>query len=242
MRGWPESLEVVRHGESEGNVARDAAVAAGAEFIDVPTRDSDVGLTDLGRRQAEALGRSLAERPAQLQPTAVVVSTYRRAIDTASVALATAGLELPLLLDERLRDREFGVLDRLTGEGIIRRFPEEAERRRWLGKFAHRPPGGESWSDVAQRLRGVLGDVRADLAGERVLLVTHDVVVLLVRYILEGMTEEQVLTLQREGQVLNGGLTAFRYDEGTRAMRLHAFNSVMPPADVADVADVAVRG
>lgn len=227
MRGWPAALEVVRHGESVGNVARDHAEGAGLEVIDVATRDADVGLTALGHRQAEALGRSLRDRPRQEQPTVVLSSTYRRAADTAAVALRAAGLELPVLLDERLRDRDFGVLDRLTWLGISRQHPEEAERRRWLGKFAHRPAGGESWQDVAQRLRAVLGDLRSDLAGERVLMVTHDVVVLLVRYVVEGMTEQQVLELQRRERVLNGALTAFRYDEGTRALRLHAFNQAL---------------
>lgn len=231
MRGWPASLEVVRHGESEGNAARDAAVEAGVEVIETTVRDADVGLTRLGHRQAAALGQSLGARPPEGQPTVVVVSTYRRAVETASVALRAAGLDLPLLLDERLRDRDFGVLDRLTGLGIERRFPEEAARRRWVGKFGHRPPGGESWADVALRLRAVLSDLRSDLAGERVLMVTHDVVVLLVRYVVEGMSEADVLRLQREERIANAGLTAFRYDEGSREMRLHAFNTVAFPAD-----------
>jgi broad specificity phosphatase PhoE len=44
-------------------------------------------------------------------------------------------LDLPIRVDERLRDRELGVLDLLTMQGVKARFPQEAERRRWLGKF-----------------------------------------------------------------------------------------------------------
>lgn len=54
---WPDALWVVRHGESAGNVARDAAHAAGSHTIDMNLRDADVPLSALGERQADALGR-----------------------------------------------------------------------------------------------------------------------------------------------------------------------------------------
>ena len=44
--------------------------------------------------------------------------------------------------DERLREKEFGCLDRLTRAGITASFPEEARRRADVGKFYYRPPGG----------------------------------------------------------------------------------------------------
>lgn len=67
-----------------------------------------------------------------------------------------------------------------------RRFPEEDARRHLLGKMYYRPPGGESWADVAQRLRSVLGDLVRAEDGRRVLVVTHDATVMLLRYVLEG--------------------------------------------------------
>src|SRR4051794_3320262 len=45
---WPERLWIVRHGESAGNVARDAAQAAGLARIAVEGRDVDVPLSPLG--------------------------------------------------------------------------------------------------------------------------------------------------------------------------------------------------
>ena len=74
-------------------------------------------------------------------------------------------------LDERLRDRELGILDRLTSAGVEARFLEEGERRRWLGKFYYRPPGGESWADVVLRLRSLLADLDREHPGQEVLLV-----------------------------------------------------------------------
>ena len=90
---------------------------------------------------------------------AVWSSPYLRARQTAELAVHTGGWQTPVLLDERLRDRELGILDMLTSAGVEARLPQEAERRRWLGKFYYRPPGGESWADVVLRLRSLLADL-----------------------------------------------------------------------------------
>jgi probable phosphoglycerate mutase len=224
---WPASLWIVRHGESSGNVARDLAEAEQLESIDIAERDVDVPLSDLGREQSEALGRWTAEQPEDEQPTMLWTSPYVRARQTAEIVLKTAGLDLPVIADERLREREFGVLDRLTRLGITAQFPDESERRTRLGKFYHRPPGGESWSDVLLRVRSVLDDVRREAAGERVLLVAHQVVVLLVRYVVERMDEQQILAIDVAGDVANCSVTSYRY-RGGPLMELERYNEVAP--------------
>ena len=211
-RGWPEGLWVVRHGESAGNVARDLAEEQMLERIDIAQRDTDVPLSALGERQAAALGRWTAKQDDV--PTVAWVSPYVRAQDTARLALGAGGLDLPLRVDERLREREFGVLDGLTRKGITSVFPEESERRARLGKFFHRPPGGESWADVALRVRAVLDEIRSDCGQERVLVVAHQVVVLVLRYVVEGMTEADVLDVDRQGDVANCSVTSYAFDLG----------------------------
>ena len=57
---WPDRLWIVRHGESAGNVARDAAMTAGLAEIDIAGRDVDVPLSALGEQQSRALGRWFA--------------------------------------------------------------------------------------------------------------------------------------------------------------------------------------
>ena len=49
---WPQILWVIRHGQSAGNVARDAAEVAGLHVIDIAERDIDTPLSELGERQA----------------------------------------------------------------------------------------------------------------------------------------------------------------------------------------------
>ena len=225
---WPASLWVVRHGESAGNVARDAAEAGGLERLDLSQRDVDVPLSDLGCRQAAALGRWTAEQPRDAQPTVLWCSPYVRAQQTAQLAMQAAGLDVPMVVDERLREREFGVLDGLTRRGITAQYPEESARRAAIGKFYHRPPGGESWVDVAQRLRAVLDEIRMDARGERVLLMAHQVVVLLTRYVVEGMDEPTVLDIDAAGEVANCAVTSYVLDEQAGRLRLERYNEVAP--------------
>lgn len=217
-------LLLVRHGESEGNVAATEARLAGAEIIEVPARDADVYLSGTGQEQAKALGTALARVDEDFRPDTVVSSPYTRAKQTAEIAVQTAKWPLAVRTDERLRDRELGILDRLTSLGVEKRFPEEAERRRWLGKLYYRPPGGESWADVALRLRSVLEELNRLGSGRRVMLVCHDAVIMLFRYILEGMSEEELLDLAASTSILNASSTRYVRPSGSGPWTLESFN------------------
>lgn len=210
QRLGPARLVLVRHGESIGNLADLAARNAGAARLDLDTRDADVPLSDTGRDQAKALGRHLKGLPPTASPTAVVSSPYRRSADTASAALAEGGLGLPVMHDERLRERELGIFDGLTGTGIRAEHHDEATRREYLGKFYYRPPCGESWCDVALRVRSFLRDVGSRPATDRLWIFTHQAVITCFRYVLEGMDEASVLELDRDVRVPNASTTTYR--------------------------------
>lgn len=139
MQRWPSRLWVIRHGESAGNVARDAAHSIGGEDIDIQARDVDVPLSALGERQAAALGRWFASKTEEETPEVILSSPYLRAQSTALAVHAALSGANDIVADERLREREFGVLDRLTRLGIERRHPELAASRRLIGKFYFRP-------------------------------------------------------------------------------------------------------
>ena len=227
-------LWVVRHGESAGNVARDCAEATGAEMIDIAVRDMDVPLSPLGTRQAGALGHWLSRQSEHDRPTVILTSPYVRARQTALEALRAAGRasdDVEHYVDERLREREFGVLDRLTKTGILARHPEQAEHRAFLGKFYHRPPGGESWCDVGLRVRNVMDALCRDFADERVLIVTHQVVVAMFRYVLEALTEAEILAISNESPLAHCSVTTFAQDpdKGRRGgLALQSYNVVEP--------------
>src|SRR5690606_23810171 len=178
---------------------------------------------------------------------------YVRAQQTAEIFRAHGGCapDEPICCDERLREKEFGVLDGLTTHGIAHFEPQQAEFRRLLGKFYHRPPGGESWCDVILRLRAVLDTISLHYGGRRVLIVAHQVVVLCLRYVIEGLSEEDILAIDREGDVSNCGVTEYRFDPAAGkdgGLVLAAYNVTAPLEEdrtpVTDEPDriVAARG
>jgi broad specificity phosphatase PhoE len=210
-QNWPKQIWIVRHGESAGNVARDAADLAGHARIDIAERDVDVPLSPLGEQQSDALAAWFSALPLTEQPNVILASPYRRAARTAEIiSEKLSGAQRQVVsVDERLREKEFGILDRLTRKGIEELHPDQAEFRRILGKFYHRPPAGESWCDVILRLRSMLDTISLHYADQRVLIVAHQVVVLCMRYIIENLTEEQILQIDREGDVANCGVTQY---------------------------------
>lgn len=243
---WPSRLWIVRHGESAGNVAHALAYAGKLGRIDIAERDVEVPLSELGREQAEALGRWFSAMPAEARPQVILTSPYLRAVTTARLASETGGFgDVKPCVDERLREREFGVLDRLTRWGIEEIHPDQAAFRKALGKFYHRPPGGESWCDVILRLRSALDTLSLHHAGQNVLIVGHQVVVLCLRYLLEGLNEEQILAIDAEADVANCAVTEYELRNGE--MKLARYNFTAPleragaPVTTAPDANVAAR-
>jgi broad specificity phosphatase PhoE len=217
--GFPSVLWVVRHGQSAGNVARDAAELQGLAVIDIATRDIDVPLSDLGVQQSLSLGRWFGDMPAGQRPEVVLCSPYIRAEQTARLLLEAAGMgsQISMRTDERLREKEFGILDRLTRFGIAQKHPELNEQRSHVGKFYFRPPGGESWCDVILRLRSLVEMIAREYAGQRVLVVGHQVIVNCMRYLVENMTEARILAIDRLGDVPNCGVTSYVFRPGDAA-------------------------
>lgn len=222
---WPETLWLVRHGESAANLASRTAEHAGALEVPLPHRDMDTPLTDAGKAQAAALGQSFVH---QIKPHVIIASPYARTRQTTSAFCAALAEEdqPELRFDERLRERERGIFDGLTVAGVKERLPYEFDKRQFLGKFYHRAPGGESWCDVVQRLRAVVDRVLIQHAGQRVMIITHEVVIYCLRYILENMSEEQILAVDAEGDIANCSVTTYAADPQTGRLVLQRFNVV----------------
>jgi len=234
---WPDTLWIVRHGQSAGNVARDAAESGGLTVIDLAWRDIDVPLSDLGMAQSEALGGWFMRLPVEQQPDVVLCSPYVRARQTAHLVAERGGLaHVTLRVDERLREKEFGILDRLTRLGIHQKHPDLNEQRAHVGKFYFRPPGGESWCDVILRLRSLLEMITREYAGRRVLVVAHQVIVNCMRYLIEHMDEHQILDIDRQGDVPNCAVTSYRAHTGEnddRVLHLELVNFIAPLQEAA---------
>jgi broad specificity phosphatase PhoE len=117
-----------------------------------------------------------------------------------------------------LRERDLGLFDGLTGHGIRARYPDEAERRSRLGKFHYQLPSGESWCDVVLRMRSLLRDLES-LDGARLWLVTHQAVIISVRFVLEELTELALLDIDRTTPLPNASLTVYERVDDTLVLR-----------------------
>lgn len=206
----PRLLYAVRHGQSTINAGVRPATPAEAD-------DMAIELTDLGKRQAAALGRWAAALPPEQFPEIVLCSPYRRAVQTwqlAEAELRTAGVALPCrMTDPRLYDRFRGTSAHIPVSEVRKRYPEQyaAEQADPLG---YRPPGGESFHDVAARMTGVLDRITADTRHRRVLIVAHDAVILLLRRLLEHLDDTGTLAVAAQGLAGNASVTAWAWEAG----------------------------
>ena len=225
---WVETLVLVRHGESEGNVASRRARQHGHHVAWDGARQADIVLTSEGIRQAVATGKVLAK---EFIFDRVFVSPYQRTIQTAEHVCAQFPYPAQLRYDERIREREMGMLDGLTDAGIAKSYPEEWKRMQRDGKYYYRAPGGESYPDVALRIHSFLTSMRQNFAGKRLLVVTHGNAIWAFRRLLERIDEPKLMRLQQEPSQQVKNCAVFTYVRGERRGR-----AVMTLRDCAVVA------
>ena len=144
---------VVRHGETTwGADGR----FAGRE---------DVPLTSRGRRQAS----SVADRIKSLRPSLVLTSPLQRCRLTGEAIGSASGA--PVRVHERLVDGLLGDWTGLRPTEIEQRWP--AEFAVWRSDTAARPPGGESFDEIRDRVSPLIEEVARLYRGHTVVLVTH---------------------------------------------------------------------
>lgn len=152
-----KKIVLVRHGESEGN-------AKG-----IFTGWLDVGLTDNGRNQAEALYQRLESENFD----AVYSSDLIRAYETAQ--LAWDEKRMPIKRDEQLREKHFGALEGLKFDEISKRYPEIVDA--WKNSDYNFPiPDGESFQAFYNRVIERYEKIK-DSKEQRVLIFAHSGVI-----------------------------------------------------------------
>jgi broad specificity phosphatase PhoE len=222
---WPDNLIIVRHGQSKRNVANELAKKNGQHHdFSEGVRDQDTPLTPIGEMQSLSVGVELRRRFGPDDPTDIIfVSPYLRTRQTMEKIIEGLGYRPHIIVDERIREIEFGILDGLSGDGIEAKYPDEVKRRAKEGKYFYRPPGGESRPDVKIRIRSFLDTIVRDCRGLNVVVVCHSVVVLSFRALLERWGEEEYLQVDKENDVKNASVTHYQFD---RKLRLTEYNSV----------------
>jgi 2,3-bisphosphoglycerate-dependent phosphoglycerate mutase len=201
----PTRVLLLRHAESAN-----PRVFHGAE--------SDVGLSERGRRQAEAVAPVLAE----CRPDVLVSSAMRRALDTAAPIARACGLEVRVEPD--LHERRVGALagtPTKRHEGV---WPDTL--RRWVaGETGFAPAEAESFDAIRDRVLPVWRRLTAAHADRTLVVVAHGVVCkVLLLSLLAGLG---VADWHRLGPIANVGVTELVGGPGGwQAVRLNE----VPPA------------
>jgi len=164
MATQPGRILLVRHGESEGNATRTF------------TANTEVPLTDLGRRQARAAAEVLRR---DFAPSLVVASPYSRARETGEIIAAQ--LSVDLLIERDFREQWLGDLRGLSYD-CVSADPTFDPARRW----EWRPPNGESLVDVQRRVAPALQRLAVEHAERDIVMVSHGGVMLAIWAHLEG--------------------------------------------------------
>ena len=173
-------LVIVRHAQSESNKARFFAAA------------TNVNLTELGREQAEKTAAFLSDYTFDRAYSSPMV----RVQQTAKPIIRNSGLSLELC--EGLREIHGGMWEGLPYTEIDEKYPDE--RALWnhsLGDCVC--PGGDSMSDVDQRVRAAFLKIIADNPGRTVLVATHATPIRLITSFFMGKTLREVDALPWAG-------------------------------------------
>jgi NAD+ kinase len=185
----PVDLVLVRHGETEGNLARQLSKQGDKrlwtpEFRERPGRLWR--LTDRGIEQAQAAGRWICANIG-VDYDRYITSEYLRAKETAGhLGLPAAEWEEEFYLRERL----WGPLENLPEDERWDTYKEELEKRK-SDSFYWRPPHGESQAEVCERVDWVVYNLHRECAGGRVIAVSHEDVLWAVRARFERFSQER---------------------------------------------------
>jgi broad specificity phosphatase PhoE len=233
---WPSLLRIARHGYSHANERKDKAKQSGQEpqWTEVE-RDQNTELTKIGHQQAFDLGVMIGLSDDPL-PEIIVTSPYIRAKQTTvdvvfGIQSVRSDYKPKIVVDERIREIEFGIMDGIDRAMFRKLFPSEADRRERDGKYYYRPPGGENRPDVRLRVHSVLDTLNRDYVGMNVLIICHSVVVLAFRSLIERWEEAEYLQIDKEDDVKNCGLTIYDRVEN-RKLKLREYNKVAPASNL----------
>lgn len=193
-------LCLARHGETADNARRIFQGQGGS------------GLNRLGRAQAARLAERIKASP----PAAIVASDLERAAETARAVSEACGV--PVELDPGLREVDVGSW---TGKGydeVATLYPDEWAA--WEAGLDVRRGGGETYTELAQRMEDAIARIAARHREGRVLLVSHGGAIKSWIARLLGVSPAGLRAL---AGVTNAALTVVERDARARH-RLHSWN------------------
>jgi NAD+ kinase len=189
----PIDLVLLRHGESEGNVASHKSKKGDnsdftPEFLS--RHNSSWRLTDKGIGQIQTSGEWIKNHISK-NFDRYYTSEYIRAIETAAV------LDFPDAnwhIEFYLRERDYGELDVMPDDMRKKNYGRYVMQRKH-NPLLSAPPGGESMATLCLRVDRILNTLHRECNGKKVIIVCHGEVMEAFRIRLERLTEEKYKTI-----------------------------------------------
>ena len=155
------TLYFVRHGETQYNVEKRIQ-----GFCDSP-------LTERGIFQAKSVGKGLSD----INFKAAYSSDSQRVLDTAKYAIGNR--DIPLIVDPRLKEMNFGVLESLIEEEIFNQHGNILERLFSFKDLNVSAPEGESYIQLFTRTTNAVADIikKHVLEGGNILIFSHGITI-----------------------------------------------------------------
>ncbi len=127
---------------------------------------SDVPLNQTGRTEARSLAEKLSGTPFK----AIFSSDLARAWETAEIIAGALGV--PITAERRLREINQGEWEGQLAEDIRASHDEYWEHRN-VDAEHFRPPGGESVTEVAERVQAAMNQIASQYPTGEILIVSH---------------------------------------------------------------------
>ncbi|MFI5629396.1 bifunctional RNase H/acid phosphatase [Streptomyces sp. NPDC051664] len=199
--GAPATFVLLRHGETALTPEKRFSGSGG----------SDPELSAAGRHQAERVAESLAARGTIQE---IISSPLRRCRETA--ATVGARLDLPVQIEDGLRETDFGAWEGLTFAEVRERYGPDLDA--WLASTRTPPTGGgESFAEVARRVSATRDRLTTRHAGRTVLLVTHVTPIKTLARLALGAPPESLFRMELSAASLSA--VAY-YADGNASLRL----------------------
>lgn len=207
--GMPLNLILVRHGQSEGNLANKRAREGDFSLFSEEYRNGAGrrwNLTELGVEQAKNSGDWL-RRNGMGKFFRYYTSSFVRARQTAA-HLSLDGAEWNI--EPRLRERDHGDIDVTPAMEFAIKYPENARTRK-ADSLYWRPPGGELIADVRMRVRSMFDTLHRECSEKDVIFVCHGDWIRAARAELEYMSDEQWDELEAQAKLKVGNAEILQY-------------------------------
>jgi len=178
------TIYLLRHGEIAGNKGPKKYIG-----------QTDRPLSPVGRYQAQWWSQKLSD----VSFEAIYASELKRSKETAEIL--AVGREIPVQLKAGLREIDLGQWEGKTFPSVRRRFPSEFEAR-GLDFGGYRPPEGESFRDLQERVLPIFHEIVRTARGN-VLIVAHAGVNRVILCYVLGMPINRLFRIAQDYGCLN---------------------------------------